>query len=81
MYLVMEMQSTDSGIATLPPTTHSTREEAESRFHSILASAAVSSVPIHTAIMIDEMGYPVRPPECYKHPPVVVEEPVEDDEE
>lgn len=67
MFIVMEIQTANS-TATIV-TQHSTRQEAESKFHQILTSAAVSSVPVHTAVMLDEEGYPVRPPECYKHTP------------
>ena len=67
-YIVIELQTTGSITAHIV-TKHTTRAEAESKFHQVLSAAAVSSVPVHTAVMLDEEGYPVRPPECYKHTP------------
>ena len=73
MYIVMEIQ-TSTTTATIV-TQHSTRQEAESKFHQVLSAAAVSAVPVHTAVMLDEEGFPVRPPECYKHTPAPEPEP------
>lgn len=65
MYLVLELQS-DSYIASIPYP-FDTRQEAEAKFHAILATAAMSEVPVHSAVMLDEHGFPVRPPESYTH--------------
>ena len=63
-YIVIEIQSGDT-VSTLVAQ-YDNRNEAEGAFHQILASAAVSSVPIHSAVMMTEEGFPVRN-ECYKH--------------
>ena len=34
-----------------------TLNEAESKYHQILAAAAISSVPIHACIIFDDHGY------------------------
>ena len=72
-YIVMEIQAGDS-VATVV-TQHDTRQAAESKFHQILASAAISTVPAHSAVMMSDEGFPLRN-ECYKHEP----EPVEPEE-
>ena len=60
MYIVLELQTTCSpdgdSTAVLQPITKADRNEAESVYHTILAAAAVSSVDIHAALIIDERG-------------------------
>lgn len=41
-------------------------QKAESKFHEILATAAVSDTASHAAILFTSEGFPVRN-ECYKH--------------
>ena len=56
MYLVIEMQTNaGSGIATIL-TQKATMPEAESLWHTILAAAAVSSVEVHSASVLNEAG-------------------------
>ena len=57
MFIVLEIQKTDS-IATLVFTAE-TRNEGESKYHQVLAAAAISSVPIHSAMLISEDGLPL----------------------
>lgn len=60
------------------------RMKGESKFHEVLAAAAVSQLPCHAAIMFTTEGFPVMN-QCYKHPvqsqpesePVVEETPAE----
>lgn len=66
MFIIQEIQSTNNSSALLPAFTKTDKNEAESTFHSILASAAISSVPVHTVIMYDEHGNVIRL-ECYEH--------------
>ena len=66
MYIVIELQKNAYGVVSNIVTEHATREEAESKYYSILASAAVSNVPVHSAIMMTEEGEPVRN-RSYKH--------------
>ena len=60
-YIVIELQkiTEDADISTIV-TTKNTKEEAESTYYSILASAAISTIPVHGAIIIDEMGNPIK---------------------
>ena len=56
MYIVIEMQTNDGITAVVPPVVYSSRNEAEAKFHNILANAAVSSVEIHSCTVLDERG-------------------------
>ena len=38
-------------------TTYQTENEAKSKFHTILAAAAISDVPVHTAVILTEEGH------------------------
>jgi len=65
MYIIIELQTTGGQTANIV-TTKATKEEAMSVYHTILASASISSVEYHTAVVMDEEGrYLAR--ECYQH--------------
>ena len=66
MYIVVELQSNTDGVVSNLVTSHNTLAEAESKFHSIMASAAINDVPVHSAIIVSEEGFPVAH-KCYKH--------------
>ena len=66
MYIVIELQTNADGVVSNLVTSHNTLAEAESKFHSIMASAAVNDVPVHSAIIVSEEGFPVAH-KCYKH--------------
>lgn len=69
MYLVLEMQTNaGSGISTIT-TRKDTLPEAESMYHSILAAAAVSSVEVHSASVLNESGKQILH-QAYAHGPV-----------
>lgn len=55
MYIVQEIQTTET-TALLPPLTYESQAEAESAFYSACASAAISSVLVHTVMMYTEVG-------------------------
>ena len=65
-YIVIEMQKTAEGQVANLVTDHNTLAEAESKFYTILAAAAINDVPIHSAIIVSEEGFPVKH-NCYKH--------------
>ena len=65
-YIVIEMQKTAEGQVSNLVTAHNTLAEAESKFYTILASAAINDVPVHSAIIVSEEGFPVKH-NCYKH--------------
>ena len=66
MYIVIELQKNKDGVVSNIVTDHASLAEAESKYHSILAAAAVSKVPVHSAIIVSEEAFPVKN-QCYKH--------------
>lgn len=65
-YIVIELQKNAEGQVSNIVTEHPTLPEAESKYYSILAAAAVSDIPVHSAIIVSEEGFPVKN-NCYKH--------------
>ena len=61
MFIVLEIQNT----ATLV-NAYSTRNEAENKYHTILAYAAISSVEKHSAVMLTNEGEYIKS-ECFEH--------------
>lgn len=72
VYIVVELQTYTDGNVGHIVTIYSTLNEAESKFHQVLAAAAISNVTKHAAILMSEEGFPLRH-ECYTH---MAEEPV-----
>ena len=66
MYIVIELQKSAEGVVANLVTEHEDLPHAESKYHSVLAAAAVSSIPVHSAIIVSEEGFPVKH-QCYKH--------------
>ena len=66
MYIIQEIQTTNGSTALLPAIVKADRNEADSAFHSILASAAISNVGVHTVLLYDEHGNVLRR-EFYEH--------------
>ena len=66
-YLVIEVQNFGSGIST-PTYAYDSENSANAKYHQILASAAISSLPVHSAIMFTDEGFFLRG-ECFKHEP------------
>lgn len=68
MYYVIEMQTYDGGQGASIVTTHTSRNEAMSKYHTVLAAAAISSVSVHSCVVMDEEGrYEAR--DSYIHRP------------
>lgn len=65
-YFVTEIQIYENGAASTPTTAHDTLNAANAKYHQILASAAVSKLPVHAAIMYVDEGYAIKG-ECFKH--------------
>lgn len=66
MYIVIELQKNAEGTVSNIVTAHDTLAAAESKFYTILAAAAVNDVPVHSAVLVSEEGFPVNH-HCYKH--------------
>lgn len=56
MYIIQEMQTNGTQTALVPALTYTDKNQAESAYHTALASAAVSNVQVHTVMMYDEHG-------------------------
>ena len=55
-YIVIELQTAASGSVTNIVTSHDTLQQAESKYHTVLAAAAVSDLPCHAAVLMDSEG-------------------------
>lgn len=66
MYIIVELQANADGTVGNIVQTKETLASAESVYHSILASAAISAVPKHSAVLLSDEGFPLRH-ECYRH--------------
>ena len=64
-YIVLEAQTTGGTTATLV-SSYSDRNQAESKYHTVLAAAAISQIEKHTAVLMDETGLCIRS-QCYEH--------------
>lgn len=56
MYLVIEIQTDANDTVSTLVTQHTTLNEAESKYHTVLAAAAISSVPYHAAVLMQNFG-------------------------
>lgn len=70
MYIVIEIQKNQNGSVGTLVNSYEDRNTAEQKYHQVLAAAAVSSLPVHTAVMLMEDGYSIKK-ETYRH---VIEE-------
>lgn len=64
MYIVIEIQ-TSTTVATLV-NAYEDRNQAESKYHQILTAAALSSVPKHSAVLMNDEGQTIKS-ETYIH--------------
>lgn len=67
MYIVLEIQKNEQGKVSVLPFTYEDSATAENKYHTILAYAAVSTVPVHTVAMMNEMAVVLKY-EYYEHP-------------
>jgi len=65
-FIVIELQKNEKGTVSNIVTEHSTQAEAESKYHDVLAAAAISEIPVHSAVIVSEEGFPLMY-QCYKH--------------
>ena len=66
MFIVIELQTiNDSQVANIV-TAYTDAKVAEQKYHTILAAAAVSALPCHSATMLDEKGRMIKS-EYYTH--------------
>ena len=66
MFIVVELQTVNGQTSNIV-TAHATQEEAESKYHTILAYAAINtSVEKHSAVILTDEGFSLDY-KCYKH--------------
>lgn len=65
-YIVIELQTDINGNVANLVTQHDTKNEAESKYHMVLGAAAVSSVPVHAAVILTNDG-DMLDTKCYIH--------------
>lgn len=53
MYIVVELQKTGNQVGNFVYAFEN-KNEADSKFHAVMSAAAVSAIPVHSAILIDE---------------------------
>lgn len=81
MYIILEIQKNEEGTVSVLPFTYEDSATAENKYHTCLAYAAVSTVPVHTVAMMNEMAVVLKY-EYYEHPvPEPEPEPVPEPEE
>lgn len=66
MYFIIQIQKNKEGVGSTLVTTKETRNEAESEYHRILQYAALSTIPKHGAIIIDD-DCAIHMTGCYTH--------------
>ena len=55
-YIVIEYQTTNDDVTSVLTSVHSTREEAEQKYHLVLSAAAVSGLKYHGALLMNAFG-------------------------
>lgn len=68
-YIVMEIQKFDTGAVSTPTWAYEDINAAWSKYHSVLSAAALSKLPVHSAVIMNESGY------CIEHKSFAYEEP------
>ena len=71
-YLVIEIQTNTDGTVGNLVYSYDSRLEAESKYHAVLAAAAISTIPMHTCDLIQSDGI-LLARQCYVHETEAVE--------
>lgn len=64
-YVVIELQDLGEQVANIV-TAYASVNQAEQKYHEVLSAAAVSQVPVHSAIMLNSEGQYIKS-EAYDH--------------
>lgn len=64
VYYVIELQTGETGAVV--PMAYNNRDDAEQKYHEVLSYAAKSTVPIHSAVLMDHSGFVLKH-ETYVH--------------
>lgn len=60
MYIVIEIQTNADGTVGNLVYAYADKNEAYSKYHSILAAAAISALPKHAAVILQNDGLPLE---------------------
>jgi len=74
MYIVIELQTNDGGTVGNFVWAFATREEAFAKYHAVLSAAAVSVLPVHAAVILDNHGLQIAA-QAFEHIPEPEPEP------
>lgn len=72
-FLVIELQTFEGGAMSTPAYAYDDMNSAEAKYHTILAAAAKSALPIHACVIMNAEGRLIKN-ECFYHEPVEEEE-------
>ena len=79
-YIVLELQKALDGTLSSITYTFNNRNDAESKYHYVLSFAAVTTLPLHSVILLDELGELINS-EYYQNIPEPSPEPEPEPEE
>lgn len=65
-FIVIELQTNQNGSVANLVTQHADRNAAESKYHTVLAAAAISALPQHAACLLTNDGK-LLDRQCYTH--------------
>ena len=65
-YILIELQTNRDGTVGNIVTAYDELPQAESAWHSVLAAAAISTLPVHAAVLVNSLGEVVES-RCYTH--------------
>lgn len=65
-YIVMEIQTFDTGAISTPTYAYDNRLAAESKYHALLSGAATSALPLHAVTLMTSDGRMVQS-QSYRH--------------
>lgn len=59
-YIVIEIQTTAEGNVSILKDSYAGRPEAEQKYHTVLAAAAVSNVAVHVGVLMTNEGFVIE---------------------
>lgn len=59
LYIVIELQKNGDQMGNLV-TSHTTLQDAQHKFHTVAAAAAISSVEKHSVVLLNDDGFPIE---------------------
>ena len=65
-FIVIEIQTNADGAVGNLVWAYDERAQAEAKYHTVLAAAAVSTLPCHAAVLLTEEGFALAS-QCYHH--------------